>query len=107
MLHLYFLFEGPLYPEDLDVLVEALSPVQTKWKELGQILGVSEEHLETFQTHTMPADSLRKMLEVWLPTPNVDWGHVLDAVKIVGEECLCSELKVKYGESSLIRTDDD
>lgn len=89
------------------MLVEALSPVQTKWKELGQVLGVSEEQLETFQTHTMLADGLRKMLEVWLPTGNADWSHVLDALKIVGEGCLCSELKVKYGESSLLCTDNN
>lgn len=101
VLLMYFHFVGPLYEEDLDVLVEALSPVQSKWKALGQILGVSKEQLETFQPHTMPADGLRKMLELWLPTGNVDWGHVLDALKIVGEECLCSELKAKYGESSL------
>ena len=80
---------------DLDVLVEELSPVNSKWKELGAKLGVTVRGMEA----TQPSDGLRKMLREWLQEDlNPRWHEVLRALRSVGEGHLASELKVKYGE---------
>lgn len=88
---------GLLYNYDLDVLVEELSPVQTKWEALGQALEVPQENLEAIRTeYCNPLDSLRKMLRGWLHDLQ-HWRDVVDALRSIGEDRLSSELKVKYG----------
>ena len=75
---------------DLDVLVKGLQPVQTK----------SEEHLEGIHTQcNYLGDSFRETMRMYRSGP-VPWGQVFEALRGVGEERLCSELKVKYGEIS-------
>ena len=79
------------------MLVEELSPVYTKWEALGRALGVSQEHLEAIHTH--PGNCLREMLRMWFPSSyDQYWSDIVDALRSVGEDSLCSELKVKYGE---------
>lgn len=79
------------------MLVEELSPVYTKWEALGRALGVSQEHLEAIHTH--PGDCLREMLRMWFPSSyDQYWSDIVDALRSIGEDSLCSELKVKYGE---------
>ena len=84
---------GVLYESDLDVLVEELSPVNSKWKKIASILdGVETSH---------PSDGLREVLQRWLRSGyGVHWHRVLEALRSVREECLASELKRKYGELS-------
>ena len=101
---------GFLFESDLDVLVEDLQSVQTKWEAIGRAFNTREETLEDIRTqysHTRPGDALREVFRNCLPN---FWQNVVRVLRSVGEEHLASELKVKYGElsntdSSLICTD--
>jgi len=91
---------GVLDESDLDLLVEDLQSVQTKWEAIGRWLYIREETLEDIRTlysHTRPGDVLREVFRNWLPN---FWHNVVRALRSVGEEHLASELKVKYGELS-------
>ena len=85
---------------DLEVLVEDLQTVQTKWEAIGRALRLREETLEDIHTqygHTKPGDGLREVLRLRLPTY---WDRFVDALRSVGDDRLASKLKVKYGELS-------
>ena len=79
--------------------MEELGPVDTKWEELGRTLGVSKEHLEDIRTHYHGnhGAALQEVLQIWLPGPS-HWGGIVHALRSIQKDCLCSELKVKYGE---------
>lgn len=85
---------GRLYDSDLDVLVEELSPVNSKWKKLSSELHVRVGEMEA----SHPIDGLREVLQRWLTGYARFWRTVPKALRCVGEECLARELKVKYGE---------
>jgi len=85
-----------LYESDLDVVVEELSPVNSKWKKLGTELRVRVGEVEA----SHPSDGLCEVLRRWLRGYGRNWHHVLRALRRVGEEHLASELKGKYGELS-------
>lgn len=91
---------GLLYESDLDVLVEELRPVNTKWKEVGWVFKISEKHLEAIhKRYGLPDDCLRETLLLWLKSKSSkNWIHVVGALRTVGEDNLCHELKRKYGE---------
>ena len=94
-LYLHFAL-GFLHESDLDVLVEELSPVNSKWKEIGRELYVGVDGVKA----SHPSDVLREVLRRWLTGIARPWHDVLRALRRVGEEHLASELKVKYGELS-------
>ena len=74
--------------------------MQTKWEAIGQAFNLREGTLKDIRTrynHTRPGDGLREVLRLRLPTY---WHRFVVALRSVGEECLASELKVKYGELS-------
>jgi len=89
-----------LYESDLDVLVEDLQSVQTKWEAIGRAFNIREETLEDIRTrysHTRPGNALREVLRKWLPN---HWEEAVDALRCIGEEHLASELKLKCCELS-------
>jgi len=83
---------GWLWKSDLDVLMEELSPVKSKWKQIASKLKVS------LVEASHPSDGLHEVLRVWLTQNVTHWGDVVAALRSIGEDSLCSELKVKYGE---------
>ena len=97
---------GLLYPSDLDLLADELGSVHTKWEALGKALRVSEKKLNDIRTHykSDTRNCFRETLREWLPCPWLDtyWGDVVDALRSLQEDCLCSEVKTKYGELSTI-----
>ena len=93
LLYLHFAL-GRLDESDLDVLVEELSPINSKWKELAIYL-----HIEEVEA-SHPSDGLREVLHRWIGQYLAYWQRVLEALRSVGEEHLASELKLKYGELS-------
>ena len=97
-LHLYLHFAlGFLYPSDLDVLVEELSPLHNRWEELAHVLSLSLD-LETTRAHSHSGDELHETLRRWLDTGGTWWGEVISALRMVGEDDAANKLKVKYGE---------
>ena len=92
-MYLYFALDH-LFESDLDVLVEELSPVNSKLKELAIYLEIEEVEA------SHPSDSLREVLWKWfhIPFGGQTWHEVLRALRRVGEGHLASELKLKYGE---------
>lgn len=91
---------GLLYESDLDVLVEDLRPVNAKWKEVGQVFEIAEKHLEALHVGDgLPDDCLREVLLLWIKSKcSNNWIHVVGALRTVGEDNLCHELKRKYGK---------
>ena len=86
---------GWLGVSDLDVLVEELSPVNSKWKEIAVYLGIKDVEA------SHPSDGLREVLQRWLDGGyGTHWYRVVETLRRVGEKHLASELKVKYGELS-------
>ena len=98
LLYLHFVL-GWLFDDDLYVLVEELSQLNSKWKKLGSELHVRVGKVEA----SHPSDGLHEVLQRWLRSGyefGVHWHTVLEALRSIGEEHLASELKVKYGELS-------
>ena len=95
-LHLYLHFAlGFLYPSDLDVLVEELSPLHNRWEEMAHALSPSLDLKDI--SHS--GDGLHETLMRWLANES-HWGEVIGALRKVGEDDVANKLKVKYGESA-------
>ena len=74
--------------------MEELSPVNSKWKQLASELGVPGVEARYL------GNGLYEVLQRWLTGYARFWRTVPKALRCVGEECLASELKAKYGELS-------
>ena len=97
LLYLHFAL-GWLYPSDLDVLVEELSPLHNKWEELAHALSPSLD-LEAIRTHSYSRDGLHETLRRWLdPRLLRRWDEVISTLRKVGEDDVANKLQVKYGE---------
>ena len=81
------------------MLVEELSPLHNRWEELAHALSPSLD-LEAIRALSHSGDGLHETLRRWLNTPLCNWGHVLSALRKVGEDDAANKLKVKYGESA-------
>ena len=78
--------------------MEDLSPVNSKWENIASFLGVQGVK------SSYPSDGLRKVLQKWLTGYVRQWSSVLAALRCVGEEQLANELKMNYGELSIIES---
>ena len=86
---------------DLKVLFPELYPARTKWYDIGLMLGVPVDTLESIQSETDDVGAcLRKMLLCALKSvnPKLTWKHIIDALKsvVVSEERLADKLSGKY-----------
>ena len=88
---------GWLYPSDLDVLVEELSPLHNRWEELAHALSPSLD-LEAIRARSHSGDGLHETMRRWLNTAVKHWSKVITALRKVGEDDVANKLKVKYGE---------
>ena len=86
---------------DLRVLTKELNIVRAKWYNIGVQLGVNVGTLKAIEKQYLndPTDCLRETLTKWLtelclspPT----WMNVVDALNVVGEARLATDLKQKY-----------
>ena len=93
---------GPvLSVADLRVVMKELNDVRAKWYNIGVQLGVGVGTLKaTEKQYSDPSDCLRETLTAWLKssTPN-KWTNVVDALNIVGEAKLATDLECKYCSS--------
>ena len=86
---------------DLRVLLSELFPVRTKWYDIGLMLGVPVDRLESIQSDTNDMGaSLRQMFVYALRSgnPELTWKHIIDALEsvVVSEESLADALSGKY-----------
>ena len=86
---------------DLKVLFPELYPARTKWYDIGLMLGVPVDTLDSVQSETDELGAcLRKMLASALKSmnPKLTWNHIIDALKsvVVSEESLADTLSRKY-----------
>ena len=86
---------------DLRVLFPELYPARTKWYDIGLMLGVPVDTLDSIQSETDDMGAcLRKMLASALKSmnPKLTWKHIIDALKsvVVSEESLAETLSGKY-----------
>ena len=90
---------GPvLSVDDLRVVMKELNDVRAKWNNIGVQLGVSVGTLDAIEKqYSDPSDCLRETLTAWLKssTPN-KWTNVVDALNVVGEAKLATDLECKY-----------
>ena len=66
-----------------------------KWKDIGEILSVTENILdEIFTKCNSPQDCLREMLKYYLMKSDLvhDWVEIANALRKVGEETLSNEI---------------
>ena len=90
---------GPvLSVDDLGVVMKELNDVRAKWNNIGVQLGVSVGTLDAImKQYSDPSDCLRETLTAWLKSsiPN-KWINVVDALNVVGEAKLATDLERKY-----------
>ena len=82
--------------DDLDLLLEELLDVQTKWYHLGLQLKMRVDILDSIRSNR---DQLLEMLKTWLTTAdNPSWKTLIDALRSrsVGASLLGDILKAKY-----------
>ena len=66
------------------VLLRLLYPISGKWQEIGDLLGVDVDTIDSLYTSPLSNQvKMSKMLQSWLdnePTP-VSWGNILDIIE--------------------------
>ena len=84
------------------MLTKELNNVRAKWYNIGLQLGVNVGTLKAIEKQYLndPTDCLRETLTTWLtelclPSPPT-WTNVVDALNVVGEARLATDLKQKY-----------
>ena len=83
--------------DDLRVLMKELIDVCAKWYNIGVQLGVSVGTLDAIEKqYSDPSDCLRKTPTTWLKSSTPGWTKVVDALNIVGEARLATELEHTY-----------
>ena len=83
--------------DDLRVLMKELNDVRAKWNNIGVHLGVSVGTLDAIKKqYSDPSDCLRETLTAWLKSSTPGWTNVVDALNIVGEARLATELEHTY-----------
>ena len=86
--------------DDLCVLTKELNDVRAEWYNIGVQLRVSDGTLKAIRQQCLnnPSDCLRETLTKWLKTclSPPTWTNVVDALNVVGEARLATDLKQKY-----------
>lgn len=66
------------------MLLKLLSSVYGKWQEIGELLGVDVDTIDTLSASTFSNQiKMSKMLQIWLdkePTP-ASWDNILDIIE--------------------------
>ena len=79
----------------LENLCKLLSPLADKWRELGEILSVTEDNLDEIFTNNKTDEAcLQEMLRFYLMRSDLqhDWEEVSTALRNLGEETLANKL---------------
>ena len=86
-----------MFSLNLDNLYTELHPINSKWQQLGEMLGIDEDLLdEIFTNHERDEECLRDMLEMWLKkSENTTWRAVTDALRKIGQGQLAELLYLK------------
>ena len=83
--------------DDLRVLMKELNNVRAKWYNIGVQLGVSVGALDAIEKqYSDPTDCLRRTLTIWLKSSTPMWSNIVDALSVVGEVRLATDLQHKY-----------
>ena len=85
---------------DLGMVWEAVYEARTKAYEIGLILKVAVDTLDSIdKRYDDPSDKLREVLKTWLRTASKPtWQDILDALRsrVVGQPKLASDIEAKY-----------
>ena len=91
---------------DLGMVCEAVYEARTKAYEIGLILRVPVDTLESIEDqYRVPGDKLREVLKTWLRTaPKPTWQDILDALRsrMVGQPKLASDIEAKRNLHSTV-----
>ena len=95
---------GPttLTVNELDQVVEILQPVQDKWFELGHVLLVPRQTLDTLFQHCSPENCLREMLHAWMLSKysTLSWETLSEALTAISEKDLSHVINCQYVAAS-------
>lgn len=74
--------------------------VASKWEDVGILLDIEPESLESLKTaeNNSSQSRLREMLKIWLKkiNPPPSWSAIADALQSLGDEQLAQNLRSKY-----------
>ena len=81
IIYIYFTVSKPKKHE----LLRVLSPIASKWQEIGDLLGVDSDIIEGLSTSSSSSNQVKmsKMLQSWLdnePTP-ASWDNILEILE--------------------------
>ena len=90
-----------LSDNNLPVVMEELNKACVKWYNIGMMLRVSLDRLDTIkEQYSNPSDCLRETLKIWLKTypSHPTWSNIVDTLRsyTVGEIKLATDLERKY-----------
>ena len=90
-----------LSDNDLPVVMEELNKACVKWYDIGMMLRVSLDRLDTIkEQYSNHSACLRETLKIWLKTypSHPTWSNIVDALRsyTVGEIKLATDLERKY-----------
>ena len=87
--------------DDLRVVMKELNDVCAKWYNIGVHLGVRVGALDAIEKqYSDPTDCLRRTLTTWLKSSTPTWSNIVDALNVVGEVRLATDLQHKYCSST-------
>ena len=89
---------GPvLSVDDLRVVMKELNDVRAKWYNIGVHLGVSVGALDAIEKqYSDPTDCLRRTITTWLKSSTPTWNNIVDALNVVDEVRLATDLQHTY-----------
>ena len=70
-------------------------PAADKWKDIGEVLSVTENILDEISTNSdSPQDCLQEMLKYYLMRSDLvhDWVEIINALRKLGEEALANDI---------------
>lgn len=92
----------------MDVVLNELTTVNTKWETFGKQLGADDDTLEDIRSHhSYPADFMKELIGEYLKLKRLcTWSHIVLALKNpnVGESPLGEYLNKKYLQGELSHT---
>ena len=84
----------------LQDLLKELYRSASGWENIGILLGIDSKTLDSIKAteKSTSENCLREMLKVWIKkvSPPPSWSAIAEALEVVGDEHLASQIRTKY-----------
>lgn len=88
------------FPDEKESIVSLLSPIDNKWRQIGQALNIGYRDLENISDEKYcDAQRLSIVLQIWFDqkTSDITWNTIINAIELppVNEPSLAESIKLQ------------